>query len=450
MRQPYRIESLTLKGVGVFEHTHINFPQIANEMRDAKKAEIHIFTGPNGCGKSTVLYALASTLNPQPGGDALVRKRYHGNNSYVQFSFSGEKGIIGVQEPLQPDTLPAIWSTESYYYAVENSNSSKIYHNRPYLNINEQWNSSSFNFAAFAYSGVREQITSFDIGAIQEIKTSPFENSLSFSNTVRPKLLAQWIANSITQAVLARDEGNEVEAKEYDRALTQISAFIKNVCGIETKFRLKRKPLAVAISVEGQDIAFDTLPEGLKSMITWVVDLALRLESIPWKDSCEIFAQPIILFLDEVDIHLHPKWQRRILPAIQKLLPNAQIFVSTHSPFVVGSVEDAYVYRLPEPHRNECRDASIAENIKAIDSKAGKSYQLILSDVFGIDEEFDVETEEQLAEFKSLIHQHLLTEQYGEAINGLAKKLSDKGEELSEIVSLELRQMQRLMSKKQG
>lgn len=450
MRQPYRIESLTLKGVGVFEHTHIDFPQISNAARDAKKAEIHIFTGPNGCGKSTILYALAGILNPQPGGDALVKKRYHSTDSFIRFSFSGEEGLIGIKAPLQPKHYIPIYSNDSYYSAIENGTSSNLFRNRPYLNIHEQMSSSSFDFAGFAYSGTRDQVTSFDVGAIQEIKASPFDNSLSFSNTVRPKLLAQWVANSITQAVLARNEGNEAEAQEYDRALTQISAFINNVCGIETIFRLKRKPLAVAISVEGQDIAFDTLPEGLKSMITWVVDLALRLESIPWKSSREIFAQPIILFLDEVDIHLHPKWQRRILPAIQKLLPNAQIFVSTHSPFVVGSVEDAYVYRLPEPHRNECRDASIAENIEAIDSKAGKSYQLILSDVFGIDEEFDVETEEQLAEFKSLIRQHLLTEQYGEDIKGLAKRLSDKGEELSEIVSLELRQMQRLMSKKQG
>ncbi|MCU6202436.1 AAA family ATPase [Enterobacter cloacae] len=450
MQQLYRIESLTLIGVGVFEHTHIDFPKITDEARNAKKAEIHIFTGPNGCGKSTILYALAGILNPQPGGDALVKKRYHGTDSFIRFSFSGEEGLIGIKAPLQPERYTPIYSNDSYYSSIENGTSSKLFRNRPYLNIHEQMSSSSFDFAGFAYSGTRDQVTSFDVGAIQEIKASPFDNSLSFSNTVRPKLLAQWIANSITQAVLARNEGSEAEAQEYDRALTQISAFIKNVCDIETTFRLKRKPLAVAISVEGQDIAFDTLPEGLKSMITWVVDLALRLESIPWKNSREIFAQPIILFLDEVDIHLHPKWQRRILPAIQKLLPNAQIFVSTHSPFVVGSVEDAYVYRLPEPHRNECRDASIAENIEAIDSKAGKSYQLILSDVFGIDEEFDVETEEQLTKFKALIRQHLLTEQYGEAINGLAKRLSDKGEELSEIVSLELRQMQRLMSKKQG
>lgn len=84
--------------------------------------------------------------------------------------------------------------------------------------------------------------------------------------------------------------------------------------------------------MDGLKVTFDALPEGLKSIICWISDLALRLESIPWQENRDIFSQPIILFLDEVDIHLHPKWQRRILPAIQKLLPNAQVFVSTHSP----------------------------------------------------------------------------------------------------------------------
>lgn len=50
MRQPYRLESITLRDVGVFENTHFDFPPIKSAGADAEKAEIHIFTGPNGCG----------------------------------------------------------------------------------------------------------------------------------------------------------------------------------------------------------------------------------------------------------------------------------------------------------------------------------------------------------------------------------------------------------------
>ncbi len=158
---------------------------------------------------------------------------------------------------------------------------------------------------------------------------------------------------------------------------------------MDVDFRLERNPLTVTLRVNGDNLKFDVLPDGLKSIISWVADLSLRLEVIPWEVEQDIFSQPILLFLDEVDIHLHPKWQRRILPAIQKLLPNAQIFVSTHSPFVVGSVENAWVYRLPEPG---AKTDGILE-IEGVASGAGKSYRLILNEIFGIEQEFDVETE---------------------------------------------------------
>ncbi|MCK5522118.1 MAG: AAA family ATPase [Thiomargarita sp.] len=92
-------------------------------------------------------------------------------------------------------------------------------------------------------------------------------------------------------------------------------------------------------------LEFEVLPDGLKSIISWLSDLFMRMDRIPWLDDCRILERRFILFLDEIEIHLHPIWQRKILPVIQKLFPNAQIFVSSHSPFIVASVSDAYVYK---------------------------------------------------------------------------------------------------------
>ncbi|MFA5019367.1 MAG: AAA family ATPase, partial [Methylobacter sp.] len=189
--------------------------------------------------------------------------------------------------------------------------------------------------------------------------------------------------------------------------------------------------------VNGDTIHFDSLPDGLKSIISWVADLSLRLEAIPWQEQCDVFSQPIILLLDEVDIHLHPKWQRRILPAIQTLLPNAQIFVSTHSPFVVGSVEDAWVYRLPEPGQGN-------GIIEGVQSGAGKSYRLILNEVFGIDDEFDVETEALFDEFYRLRDLFMKDQQGRKVLLETAGKLAARGEEAALIVSRELRQIARV------
>lgn len=446
MRQPYRIESVTLRDIGVFEHTHFDFPQIVSETEDATKAEIHIFTGPNGCGKSTVLYALAGILNPGQGGDDLVRKRYHGVTSKVSFRFCGAAGGYGVKAEEKLSNM--LLEDKAYYYRIAETLEHPAWKNRPWLDMNQSITSQTFDYAALAYSGSRAAQTGYVFSAIQNITQSPFDKALSFDQTVRPQLLAQWIANNRTQAALARDDGLEEEARQYDTAIDRITTFVNDICQLELTFHLQRNPLEVKVGIAGQRVNLDTLPEGLKSIISWIGDMALRLEAIPWKTQRDIFSQPIILFLDEVDIHLHPKWQRRILPAIQKLLPNAQVFVSTHSPFVVGSVEDAYVYRLPELERNICRDASVPETVKAIKSGAGKSYQLILAEVFDIDEEFDVETERQLHAFKLAIRQYLQNPQDDSRVMTLAQTLRDKSEELATLVSMELRQMTRLLGKK--
>ncbi|MBJ9256025.1 AAA family ATPase [Citrobacter amalonaticus] len=438
MRQPYRIESVTLKGIGVFEHTYIEFPPIKREERDVEKAEIHIFTGPNGCGKSTMLYALAGIFSFDLTNISLLTKRFKDTSSKVAYRFAGGKGSISVAT-LEPKKVSVSFSSHQVL--------------TDYRQFTQQLTyplSGSTPFAAFAYSGQRANRDSLYVKDIEEITDSPFDDALSFENTIRPRLIAKWVANTFAKAALARAENAEEEASDYERSLERITLFINDVCDEKVEFRLNRKTFSVDVMVEGELLKFDILPDGMKSIITWIADLALRLENTPWLESRDIFAQPIILFLDEVDIHLHPKWQRRILPAIQKLLPNAQVFVSTHSPFVVGSVEDAWVYRLPEHKNNVCRDTMVPETINAIPSKAGKSYQLILAEVFGVDEEFDVETQQQLTAFKNGINEHMHGHLDRASVMSLAQTLSDKGEELANIVSLELRQMHRLMSKTQG
>jgi hypothetical protein len=293
-----------------------------------------------------------------------------------------------------------------------------------------------FKYAAFAYSGQRT-LRDTPLTAIQQITASPFEAALSFDGSVRPQILLQWIANNRTQSALAKADGDEKAAQTYDQSLNRITTLIRDICDLELEFRLERSPLAVTVRVNGDTLHFDSLPDGLKSIISWVADLSLRLEAIPWQEERDIFSQNIILLLDEVDIHLHPKWQRRILPAIQTLLPNAQIFVSTHSPFVVGSVEDAWIYRLPEPGQGN-------GIIEGIPSGAGKSYRLILDEVFGVDEEFDVETEALFDEFYRLRELFMKDQQMPEVLLETADKLAARGDEAAQIVSRELRQIARV------
>jgi AAA15 family ATPase/GTPase len=449
MRQTYRIESVTLKDIGVFEHTHFDFPPIQSEQRDAEKAEVHIFTGPNGCGKSTILYALAAIFDPYVS-DHLIASRIIGSDSYVKFSFNESIGAYypaGGVPSNNEKNISLITSHLALHYYSDKKFRLSIDNYCRVFNKFIVVNKGTYDYAAFTYSGNRSEQGYFKIDSISEIKESPFDKALSFDKTIRTELLAQWVANNITKTALSKMDGSESEAKYYEYALGKISEFIFHVCQVKLRFSLKRKPLNVVFEIDDKEIAFDALPEGLRSIINWVSDLALRLEDIPFSTEEEIFKQPIILFLDEVDIHLHPKWQRRILPAIQKLLPNAQVFVSTHSPFVVGSVEDAWVYRLPDPQRNVIRDSSVAEKIVPTESGAGKSIQLILEEIFDVDERFDIETEQLLKSFKLARNQYLQNPADDSELMHLAHVIRERGEELETIIEMELRQIARRLKK---
>lgn len=445
---PYRLEGIELFQVGVFEKARFDFKSIESLEADVKKAEIHLLTGPNGSGKSTVLYAISDIfrgLSDEP----ISSGRFKGNESYVSFKFDKKAGLLARKAIPDIDTFGSyitMYSDERlgvFFGYGENFEGIlgkyKGYaHNYDPRSLGSQIH---FSFAVFAYSGLRS-LQQTNISAIQAVSTPPLQNSLSFDQTVRPQLLLQWIANNRAQAALARADGDIKDAEKYDFALKRINNLIKEICDLDVEFKLERSPLNVSLVVNNAPIRFDGLPDGLKSIISWVADLSLRLETIPWIDKeRDVFSQPIILLLDEIDIHLHPKWQRRILPAVQKLLPNAQIFASTHSPFVVGSVEDAWVYQLPEANQKATLGI-----IEGIPSAAGKSYQLILEEIFGVSEEFDIETEQLFDTFYQARDVVIKSKQGIIEFLELAKKIANRGEEARFIIERELRQVSRLIS----
>jgi predicted ATP-binding protein involved in virulence len=199
--------------------------------------------------------------------------------------------------------------------------------------------------------------------------------------------------------------------------------------------------MEVKIKINNDELEFDLLPDGLKSIISWVADLLILMDRVPWKDDMDILDRNLILFLDEIEVHLHPAWQRKILPVIQKLFKNSQIFIATHSPFVAGSVENAWLYKLDIEH-----GAGVLK--ERIETRAGSSYPSIIDSIFGIDEYFDVQTEDDFDKFYNL-RTELLNgnmNNYDEFIT-LSRELAEKSVEVRDIIGRELRQFSRITGK---
>lgn len=115
----------------------------------------------------------------------------------------------------------------------------------------------------------------------------------------------------------------------------------------------------IAISIDGNAQPFGNLSAGQRVMLALVADLAikmvtqnnflippdaLRADDEPWP---RVLAQtPGVVLIDELDVHLHPKWQRRVTHDLKRVFPNVQFFGTTHSPQVIGGVQPEEIIRL--------------------------------------------------------------------------------------------------------
>ena len=103
-----------------------------------------------------------------------------------------------------------------------------------------------------------------------------------------------------------------------------------------------QEPGGIRIKLPDGSIPLSALSLGYKTMLAWSIDLALRLlRSNP--DSSAPLKEPAIVLVDEIDLHLHPKWQRQVKQHLRFHFPNVQFICTAHSPFMAQASEDENV-----------------------------------------------------------------------------------------------------------
>lgn len=416
-----RIESLHVDGVGPFSDFNVKFEPKQNP----DEAEVHIFTGENGVGKSTLLYCLTVIANEQ--GFIIPRTSSRGNIVIEAESGNGVRSSQFTFDNIENDSVSI---TDPNFIFNSHFYNSKATFLDNYL----------FDFAMFAYSSYR-RLDSSNINGIEEINGNPLYGALSFSTNYNPKNLLDWIANNKTKEALASVENAKADSVKFANNIDKITTAICEITGLYIQFHLVYKPiLKVVMTIEANVIEFDILPDGLKSIISWIADLLMRMDRIPWVDNQDVFDRNFILFLDEIEVHLHPAWQRKILPVVKKLFKNAQIFISTHSPFVIGSVDGAWIHKLKREGQKSVLDGP------AILSEDAKSYRLILQEIFGIEDDFGPDVMKDLDIFYNWKNEILKGDKQLDDAEFLsfADSLAVQSMELQTIIGMELRQLNRI------
>ncbi len=121
----------------------------------------------------------------------------------------------------------------------------------------------------------------------------------------------------------------QLEAVRY--ALSKFLPEYKN-------FSIKRSPLRMVVDKAGEQLRIDNLSDGEKGLIALIGDIARRLAIANPAKNDPLDGEGVVL-IDEIDLHLHPAWQRMVVPKLCEVFPNIQFVISTHSPQVLSEVE---------------------------------------------------------------------------------------------------------------
>jgi predicted ATP-binding protein involved in virulence len=358
-----RVTKLFLRDFRGFEKTEVSFPA----------AGPAVLAGVNGCGKSSVLDALGSLLSCIPSdlagyhaswfaaGDT-TNIRSNAASAHWLFEFAGEVEVRwGLSAWHDPTARPG-------------SNIKKDFHFKPLL---EAPLPNSLPLLSHLHASATRTVDDRSGSLPKEwFASSPRLGGYVGAFEAESKhhsALHTWLANAENI-----ENQEKVQRQNLSYSLPTLSAvrratatFLGGLHAVRMgDLRVIRAEHAVGyittslvIQKAGEALLVDQLSDGERRMLVLVADLARRAVVINGHLNDPLLSPGVVL-IDEVEMHLHPVWQRRVMGALQATFPKVQFIVSTHSPQVLASVSNDNVivlkdhHVLPGPHRVSGRDAN--------------------------------------------------------------------------------------------
>ena len=361
------IKSLELSNVGPFRRRPDGAGNDGVELEF--DANVNLFIGPNNVGKSTILQALAAvTARPRlyhnaisalPGTftSAVTDRRSVSERPEAEFLLVWSSPIGDHRE---------FWNTLDYHINGDYSFGSLSIGSPEGLREVENfaWEelAREFGYVGFCDTASRMQQTTPPrlpgmLPGLPEHRSESTPYIPASPPRLIPGMGKDGDDHNIFQAV-ERHRGQEAPGywtvrPELDRVISEITEGFPveidvGVFADDPKSGGEewRKGQYAHRTADGE-LTFPELSYGTRSVLGWVAELMMGLADYgdPF-GSGNWMEKPGIFIIDEIDAHLHPSWQRRIIPTLQRHFPNVQIFASTHSPMMVAGLRKGQVHLL--------------------------------------------------------------------------------------------------------
>ena len=385
-----KFSTLTLNNFRAFKHIDLSF-----------HPKLTVLAGINGSGKTTLLDAYAIMLSRIVSyiEDGKINKNTirindsdikNGENrakiSLIngdELAFSINKSRKGIFSLEKDDVQHAKKYAETIQQRIENSRTQAT-------------------VPVFIYYQTQRTVIDFP----KRIRTAhkfdlveTYDNSLN--GEINFRLFFEWFRER-------EDLENEIRLRQNmnyrDGQLNAVREALTKFLPHITDIQIRRIGEQAMIAKEnGREISINQLSNGAKILFASIGDLARRLAMANPMGNDPLLGNGIVL-IDELELHLHPKWQREIIRKLPKVFPNIQFVVSTHSPQIISEVAAESLYVL-----NWNKKSNQPECTKPVRS-LGLNTADVLSEIMDsriINQEFDDKVEE--------VYQYIEQEQWEEA-----------------------------------
>lgn len=306
-------------------------------------SRLTLLIGENGSGKTAVLDAaaigLGAALTYLPMGSGIsfrktdIRQKNNILLPYTRISIHSTDGVNWDRTSRRDK------STET---TSEIPPAIGISYLRKYLDetvINPFNMDHPFHLPVFSYYGVSRALLEVPYRRRGFPKTHQRFEALEYAlNAVsRFKSAFMWFYNKEFE-----EQKKQKELRSFEYSLPELDAVrnaIIRVFDDISEPHIMLNPLRFAVKKDGEILDIMQLSDGYKTLLSLVIDLASRM-ALANPDLRDPLKSPAIVMIDEIDLHLHPEWQRRVIGDLLKVFPDTQFILTTHSPVILESLNN--------------------------------------------------------------------------------------------------------------
>jgi energy-coupling factor transporter ATP-binding protein EcfA2 len=347
--QPIYFLSLTVEDILCFKDKQV----LDLSDRNGNPAQWTVILGDNGVGKSTLLRCLAGMETKDYTNDERMIKGIDDSHNHRPILFLQEEPVRSWDlTPVKNGTVNAGFICNTYFPSVQvfNENNSPIETHEISVSINQLATSHSCNkgkmkdfsgVICYGYGATRH-LGDISLSASVESRNSEslFSEKSSLINA------GEWLLQTDYSCRTASGSVKERLLNTFEQVKAILIKILPDVDDIRIApaDEYGALPRPEFLTPYGW-VGINDLGLGYRSTIAWIVDLAVRLFR-RYPDSPDPLAEPAIVLVDEIDLHLHPRWQRTIMDFLTERFPNTQFIVTAHSPLVVQAAQNANIVLL--------------------------------------------------------------------------------------------------------